>query len=419
MKIATLKINGVFGLNGIEIDSLPNVVVITGANGAGKTRLLNSIMAALKYENVDAQTRKRLLETDGEIELVTSDGLKIKRFFKNGKSRLSVTDENGMHGNQQTLNKLIAGNFVDLNKFLSLPREKRDDAILGLVGIKDDLEKLRARYNELYDQRRALGVKKKDFHPGEKIVIDENLPILAEVEKKIEEVNKSNLAIERLKVEKEKALSSRFHFKNKHDENVSKIEELRKEILKLESENITFVNDITGIELQIKSYNSELERMVEIPVSDLQQERKKAVERERLELALETWNASNDKYEKLGTEYNQMSSDLEKIIQEKDELIGNCEFPISGMSYSKDGITMNGHLLSSDGQFRLLAFKIAKLISGKLKMATFNNFSLLDANAKKAVIKDAEEAGFQVFLEVVSVEKQDDSTLHIVEGEQI
>jgi len=402
MQISTVTISNVLGINAGPMD-LPSVVKIMGKNGAGKSRMVNAIFSALAYGNLDKAKREELLKCDGEIDLEIRGGsepITVCRKFKNGKTTLLVKSD-GMRGNQATLDALIGHNFVDLQKFLNLSNEKRDKAVLEMVGLSEPLRDIESKRKEFYLERQGVGREVKALDPG------------VEPEK-VERVNAAELVSEIQAA----------------DENNRKIANIKTSIDGLGSELSATIASISGLEAKIvelkikkqwieseaKSREASLESMKVIDTSAISESLRSAEDTNRKAAIYEQWAVGSKSFKAKKSEYDHLTDEVSNCDEDRSSLISGAEFPIDGLSYDGEALTYNGHRLISDGQHRKIAFQIARKLKGDLGVAIFENFSLLDEDAQAEVIRDAEDAGFQVFLELVSSKKDGEQGFYIEDG---
>lgn len=100
MKLERVVINKFWGKYNLDLHLDPDVNILTGANGSGKTTILD-IIAALLANNVDSYCHQYYdsvslyLSGKTEIRSITKKGKKVISFYVNGKSKdYSDIDEN-------------------------------------------------------------------------------------------------------------------------------------------------------------------------------------------------------------------------------------------------------------------------------------------------------------------------------------
>ena len=100
-----------------------------------------------------------------------------------------------------------------------------------------------------------------------------------------------------------------------------------------------------------------------------------------------------------------MDSRIEELQKERAELITNAELPIAGLSFTDDGLTLNGVPFVpgkvSDSQQMMIAAKLIIASNPKVKVFRIARCESLGAKRLKELITIAKENGFQGFLENV------------------
>ncbi|MCB0265934.1 MAG: AAA family ATPase, partial [Calditrichaeota bacterium] len=385
MKVSKLEIRNVLGIKAFAADDLGDVIKLKGKNGAGKSSVINAILAALKYDALPLEKRREILKQNGSVSLeitgAENDRWIVQRIIEEGKSRLKVKSKNGVTGNQSTLNNFIGDNFVDLGKFLEMPRDKQAKAVLDMVGLSEPLAEFDAQYQAAYQERRDIGRDR------------DNIGFNPEKPEAVEPVSVSELAQELQKAQDTNTVKNRHH--EEMHKATQKIQELETQINELQKQKTTWESHL---KIETELYN----RIEPVEIEPIRQQIANAEEINQKAGIYARWQETRTAYNKKDAEYIRKTAELNHIKTQKMKLIKSAKFPVEGLSYSEEGLTYNNHPLISDGQYRKIAFSIAKALKGDLSLATFENFSLLDPEAQAEVIREAHEAGFQVFVEIVT-----------------
>ncbi|MCB0287999.1 MAG: hypothetical protein KDE57_15175, partial [Calditrichaeota bacterium] len=385
MKVSKLEIRNVLGIKAFAADDLGDVIKLKGKNGAGKSSVINAILAALKYDALPLEKRREILKQNGSVSLeitgAENDRWIVQRIIEEGKSRLKVKSKNGVTGNQSTLNNFIGDNFVDLGKFLEMPRDKQAKAVLDMVGLSEPLAEFDAQYQAVYQERRDIGRDR------------DNIGFNPEKPEAVEPVSVSELAQELQKAQDTNTVKNRHH--EEMHKATQKIQELEAQIIELQKQKTAWESHL---KIETELYN----RIEPIEIEPIRQQIANAEEINQKAGIYARWQETRTAYNKKDAEYIRKTAELNHIKTQKMKLIKSAKFPVEGLSYSEEGLTYNNHPLISDGQYRKIAFSIAKALKGDLSLATFENFSLLDPEAQAEVIREAHEAGFQVFVEIVT-----------------
>jgi AAA domain len=142
MRISKITIKNILGLEALEIDRPGPVTVISGANGTGKTSVLDAIRCALSG-GTDATLLHAGAES-GEAVLVLDDGTEIQRRVTADGSNVTVNHpQYGRIGKPAAFLKKLA-DALSLNpiSFLSAPKKERVDQLLAAIPMTVTAEQL-------------------------------------------------------------------------------------------------------------------------------------------------------------------------------------------------------------------------------------------------------------------------------------
>lgn len=152
LRIARVKISNVLGIDELEFRPGEHVTMISGANGSGKTSVLEAIRAVLSGGHDAELVRKG--EKKGEVVIVLSDGLVIDKKISLGRSAVSVKHpETGpMNAPQSVLDELTDTLGANPITFLTASDKDRVRLFLQMVNTEPDPEKVGAISGLLSDQ---------------------------------------------------------------------------------------------------------------------------------------------------------------------------------------------------------------------------------------------------------------------------
>ena len=157
MKINKLEIENVKRVRALQLEpSESGLTVIGGRNGQGKTSVLDAIAWALGGESYRPDSPQR----DGSVippmlKVELSNGIIVERKGKN--SALTVTDPKGEKAGQRLLDSFVEKLALDLPKFMQASNKEKASTLLKIIGVEDELNSLRSKEQELYNQRHAIG----------------------------------------------------------------------------------------------------------------------------------------------------------------------------------------------------------------------------------------------------------------------
>lgn len=157
VKISSLEIEAVKRVNAVALQpSKDGLTVIGGANNQGKTSVIDAIAWALGGDRLKPdRPRNQDSVRDPYMKVELSNGIVVERKGKN--SALKVSDPSGEKGGQQLLNTFVEALALDLPKFMEGSDREKADALLDVIGLKDELEAFDRRIDQLYNKRTAIG----------------------------------------------------------------------------------------------------------------------------------------------------------------------------------------------------------------------------------------------------------------------
>lgn len=157
VKINSLEVENVKRVKAVALEPAESgLTVIGGRNGQGKTSVLDSIAWALGGDRKRPSEAKREgSAVDPRLKVELSNGVVVERKGRNGS--LKVTDPEGRKGGQQLLDSFVEALALDLPKFLAMSDKDKAKALLGIIGVGDELARLEAEEQALYNRRTGIG----------------------------------------------------------------------------------------------------------------------------------------------------------------------------------------------------------------------------------------------------------------------
>jgi len=142
MKVCKIKINSILGIDHLEIEP-GKLVEISGANGTGKTSVLDAIRAALSGGH-DATLLKQGA-TEGEVVLVLDDGVEISKKITADKSDTIVRhpEFGKITKTAAYLKKLADALSLNPVEFLTAPAKDRVNILLEAIPMTVTADQLR------------------------------------------------------------------------------------------------------------------------------------------------------------------------------------------------------------------------------------------------------------------------------------
>lgn len=398
MKVITLKAQNIKNLKAVEITPEGNVVRLTGANGAGKSAVLDTIFTALTGKRLEDPIRHG--EERAEVVIEMGDFCVRKVWTSKGERLEVLTADGDQKKSPQTfLDGIIGRLSFDPMAFKNMKPADQRDLLKTLVGL--DFVDIDAEKQTVYDERTILNSKikgalasLKTIEPPDPKTPDEEISYKGELDR-----------INQLREKRTTFLKALDHKRGLNDS-----------LSDLESENQTIKNEIKElqkrlVERQEQAANLAKEReSIQLPPEVTDNQVREA------ELALEDIETKNTairaakRYrgcvkdgEKLKKESDLLSERLDRLEQDKATRVANAKFPIDGLSMSDDDVIYSGIPFSrlSTGQQIRVSTAIAMKLNPNLKVIFIREGSLLDENGKKEIISLAKEKDYQIWLEEV------------------
>jgi hypothetical protein len=401
MKITRLETRNFKRIRAAAINPDGSVVKITGRNRQGKTSILDGIAALLGGEKLCPKEPIRRGEREALLRAEFDEDLVAERRFKLADdgavtSTLKVTRKDGLPLSkpQGVLDSLVGKIAFDPLAFLRQPAKKQAEAIREIAGI--DLSLFDARRQTTYDRRTDVN--------RELAAAKARLAALPEVDAPDEEVSAADL------LEEQQRRSDR------NTENTLKRERLRKlgaefnsalaEVERLEAALAAAgakVEELRSAGKKMKDEVAALEDpdLTEIPqrIRDVEEtNRRVRTKRERAALVAQV--------RVLDEKAAGLTAEIEKVDAQKSAALAQASLPVPGLSFTDDGVLLNDlpfEQAAASEQLRV-SMAVALATHPKLPIALIRDASLLDADALALVGEMAEQAGAQVWLEMVSAE---------------
>lgn len=400
MRIVRLIAENIKKLKAVEITPTGDVVQVSGANGSGKTSVLDSIMWALAgTKHIDSKPVRDGAEK-GLIELDLGDITVTRRLKAGGGSSLTVEAKDGTEfkSPQSMLDKYLGPLSFDPLEFSRMDAKQQLEQLRKLVKIEVDIDGLDFENRRDFEARTTVNrrVKELDARVGA-IVIDPTCPtepvdvstVAAEMEVAIEH----NRQVDR-EVEMRKARDVAL---NEITEDIERVDH-QMAILTKQRQELT-----TSLTYQQEQKKNESPVMDKVDIASFRSliangqtinarvaERK---ERDRLrgELAAAEGEATA------------LTRRMDERAEQKRTAIAATKMPIDGLGIGEGEVTYRGlpfAQASSAEQLRV-SVAIAMAANPDLRVLRIKDGSLLDEKSLAMIAEMATAEDFQVWIEVV------------------
>jgi len=396
MKIIQLSAENFKRLVAVEIKPDGNIVVVSGKNGAGKSSVLDAIMAALCGKK-HCPTKPIRDDEDRADVTVDLGEYKVRRTFtKGGGGTLKVTNADGMKVDrpQDVLDSLVGKLSFDPMMFSKKePREQRQ-MLMGLLGLTfDDL-----------DQEIAENKVNRSMANAEKVRLQHE----ADMIERVANVPGEEISVSVVAKELSDAVETNAAIDNERQRGVE-----------LETGKIDALRDMASLEAQVKQLQTQINAKREYIKSADEQMRimgdpqKVDVDaiREKLD-NIETTNAqirenqrkkdllvAVDKQAEIFSALGTRTKALEKA---KAARLAKVKMPVKGLSVGDDAVLFDGIPFADVNSAKQLEVGVAisMALNPTLRVLRMDGNGL-DAKSLKVIAKMCKDKDYQAWIERV------------------
>ncbi len=399
MKIIGLMAQNIKNLKAIEIRPQGNVTKITGANGAGKSAILDAILTTLTGKRLEDPIRHG--ETNAKTIVETDEFIAEKRWTQKGEylTVLSKSGHETKKSPQAFLDKIIGKLTFDPLAFLKMKSSDQMDMLKALVGL--DFSDIESERTKVFEERTGVNAKIRAAiaelqniaapdpnTPNEEISYKDELQKLNDLRDKREGY---------LKRVKEKDWILTVVKQNDREVQIllEKIEKLQKECEELQAYNQKLISDAEAVVIPPEVTREQIID-AEGKISGIEEQNVKI-------RAASRYRELTKKGEKLKVEADALTEKLERLEQDKTTRIANTEMPIPGLSLSDADVIYNGIPFSrlSTGQQIRVSTAIAMKLNPDLRVIFIREGSFLDSVGKAEIEAMAKEYDYDVWMEIV------------------
>lgn len=388
VKINNLEIENVKRVRAVKLSPSENgLTIIGGDNGQGKTSVLDAIAWALGGDKFKPSTPERegsVVPPFLHVEL--SNGLVVER--KGDKSSLKVIDKNGNKGGQQLLNEFVEALALNLPKFMQATARDKADTLLKIIGVGDQLYALEAEEQRLYNTRTGIGQ-----IADQKAKYAKEMPIYTGIPK--EPVSASELIRQQQDIlarngENQRKRDNAAYYEHALVNAERNFEEAKKILEQAKA-------DAEAARKSAEDLHDESTAELEANIADIDQLNAKIranLDRERAEIEA-------DGYKK---QYEDLTAQIEKIRQDKRDLLNGAELPLEGLSVERGELTYNGFKwdnMSGSEQLKV-ATAIVRKLNPECGFVLMDKLEQMDAKTLAEFGAWLEQEGLQVIATRVS-----------------
>jgi len=398
--IIGLRIENIKRIKLVELSPDGKTILITGANGQGKTSFVDAIWWALEGKNALRKTSEPIREgQDKASAMIEFQDFIVERKFTMKGTYLYVSLKNGstITKPQEFLNHFLGTVSIDPTEILLMKPKEQRDLLLELLGLKQKVIQLDTDAEEVYNIRHAKG-QERDSAVGALENMEapkENLPAeeksIIELNNKINAIVKSNLELQNKQLQLINATEALVEVNDK-------VKYLEEELVK--AKRLSDIRQQSKTQLQ-----TELKDKIPLDPAPIEKEI-------TLVEALNTQIREAKKYHEfagkvngLNTEYSDLTKKLDSINKTKLEILQNAKLPLEGLGIDDRGLVFGPTRRTmenlSDSEQLKIAMAIAVAEKPTVRLLRIQHGESLDDDSLNYVFDLAKKNGYQPIIEKV------------------
>lgn len=397
------------------------VTRIVGKNGAGKTTVLDAIMATLggAAHKVDAPIRKGEKKGKVTVELTK---LIVTRSWTGDRSTVEVRNKEGhVFGTPQAvLDQLIAEVAFDPLAFSRQTAKQQAETLSGLAGF--DSAKWQSEYQQLFAERKVANKRHTDAAAVLRTIAEVDAPdkpvdtgALAE---ELQAADVVNAAKRDASSRYDAAVASAQDQDGKVRVTKQRVDELARQLAEAEKDHEAAVQKQAECRSRVDALQAAHAQAESIDTKPIHDKIAQAGEVNKRVQAKRDRAMKVEACYQLEKEADALTDRLKAKMDERTKALAAVRLGVDGLTVTEDGeCQYNGLPLSnaSTAEQLRVGVAIAFALNPKLKLCHIQDGSLLDEASMAALETIAEQAGFQVFVERVA--GAGEVGIQIVDGE--
>jgi len=414
VRLTQLTANNVKRIEAITITPDGNMVVIGGKNRQGKSSALDCIQYALSGKRAIPDKPLRRGAEKGSIELrLDGDDAKqlsplivTRTFEKDGKSELEIREDNEYQSKAPSPQKILDGLWsriaFDPLGFTRMPPAEQHDLLRKVVGV--DTDALDLKRVTIYDLRREINRHVQDLNAQ----IGERFPSAPEKPVSVAALMADLKSAEAVIESNRQARDSLDTAVWAHSKMCDRATEIESQIARLQSELASLQKEMLSEQAGIDALQADLALLVDPDLSIIRERITGAEETNRQVRCNDEYIASRNSRDKAKEQSDLFTKQIAECDAEKIAALASAKWPVEGLAFSDDGITLNGLPFEQASQSEQLQVSIAMGIATNptLRVLLIRDGSHLDEDALRTVGELADEHDCQVFIERVGEGKE-------------
>ena len=411
MKIVNLQAENIKRIVAVEITPDGHVVVVGGANAAGKSSVLDGIMYTLRGKSLipDEPLRRGTKKGHFTIKLDGEEPLTVKRIFgAKGTSSLKVTAADGSSpaSPQALLDSLCGRIAFDPLEFTRQPPAKQVETLRELVGLdftEHDAKRLKLFADRTVVNRDVKSTEAKlDSAPQHGGTPEEEVSVI-NLTKELSLAQATNTAKEEACSKVRDGAGQTLLAAKEVQRTAHNVKLAQDELKKDEVEHAAAVEAKGACDKEVDKLKMKADALIADECQPILDRIAKSDEvNSKIRANAERKRLANELAGLCG-KADTLTGQLERLDEDKQQALESAEWPIEGLGFGDDGVTFSDlpfEQASSAEQLRI-SVAVGLALNPKLRVLLIRDGSLLDENNLATIGKMAEEADAQVWIERV------------------
>lgn len=423
MKIISYKVHNVMRISDMELEmDGANLVLVGGKNGHGKSSALKALLMALcgkrdmDWPDIalkDGETEGWVtVNLSGDDELQEYDRITVELLLRKKRGgvvaeEFRVLDSTGEEAPEPRalLRRLYEFRAFDPLDFERAKPKDRAELLRKLVGL--DFSELDEKRKAIYAERTVVNTAGKNLKAiAEDIEFPEDTPDEApsarELFEDLEAAQRHNRKVEAERIS--------------HRSIIEKVEQTQAEIDKYEARLKEASERLVSMQEALTKQFEAVKGLEEIDVSPIQ-ERINTADSITANVAAKQKKAEiMSELEEMREKSKSCTKKLESIDATKQERLENAQWPLPGMSLDESGVLLDGLPFeqASKAQRVLSSVKVGMALNPKLRLLVCEDGNDLDNETLAALDKALKDNDFQMLLEFVTRNDEDEKRCAVV-----
>lgn len=434
VKVIGLKAENIKRLKAVDVVfGETGVTIVGGRNEQGKSSLLDALFMTLAGGKAVPSKPIRDGESKGHTEVKLDNGLRVSLHLTASGKRIVVENSDGAEykSPQRMLDALLGDYTFDPLAFTRLKGAKQAEMLKAVVGV--DTAELDEQYADIFEQRKEANRKARDeegrlrsMPEGEDVervdvsAVARELTAANETERAMgaasAAVNNAQHAIDHAKASLDSIPSLDDALEALRAEYKEKAARITENHQRMRDEQTIGVNTATdNLEAAKTAWQTAAAAQVNPAPIQAKLDGAEATNRKADEYAAAQRQSGSVEAAKGAADV--LDTQLHRVDSDRRALLESADFPVEGLSFSSEGVTLNGipfEQCSSAEQLGV-AVEMGFAANAKLKLLMIRDGSLLDADHLDLIKGIAAKHGGQIIMERVG--DGDEGAIIIEDGE--